>query len=401
MAFYHRQASAFDGERAIAHVEALTDPSFEGRALGSTGMEAAADYIAAHFKSSGIQAAGQDSTYFDTHSRSYGSLRTCPLLTIEDGGAELLYRKDYAEYAGEYRNLGEVRGNVRFFATGELARSIIGVSYALDKLDFTDQILLVPSVRDAFYLDEARIPIGGILIIADDALDIERHTTLSLQRPIFSQPMGRTVTIHTYPKLWISEEAATRLLLGTDKTVVELRRQARGLGRNELVNIPIGVTASMAVQGGIHVNKPVRHVIGYLPGTMVSLDNQMIVVMAQYDSPPLGPEETPFPAANDNASGVAVMLEAIRVMQEAGYQPYRTFLFVAYSGEGREGGHTVFTPDASGFLNAARNFSGRTISRPWSVSVVLEQETAPVWLSLLGGTYALPTSSGMRRDGWE
>jgi len=120
------------------------------------------------------------------------------------------------------------------------------------------------------------------------------------------------------------------------------------------------------MQGIIHIDTPVRHVIGYLPGTMggeslgrrgLALDDKMIVVLAQYDSPPLGPEEASYDAANDNASGVAVMLEAIRIMQETGYQPYKTFLFVAYSGEGREGGHTVFTPDASEFLNAARNFS--------------------------------------------
>ena len=357
MAFYHRQASTFDGARAHKHVEALTDPSIEGRAVGSAGMETAADYIAAQFKSSGLQAAGQDSTYFDTHSRSYGSLKTSPLFAIEDGGEELLYRKDYAEYAGAYRNSGQFQGSVYFVALGELTTNTSGEYPALEKLDFSDQILLVPSSRDVFYLENACIPIGGLLVIANDATVLERHTTLSLQSPFFLRPMSPTATIYTFPKLWINEEVATRLLLGADKTVVDLRRQARKLGRNELVNIPVGVTASMEMQGGIHVNIPVRHVIGHLPGTMVSLDNQMIVVMAQYDSPPLGPEETPFPAANDNASGVAVMLEVIRVMQETGYQPYKTFLFVAYSGEGREGGHTVFTPDASGFLNAARNFS--------------------------------------------
>jgi len=366
MAFYLRQATAFDGDRSIAHVEALTDPSFEGRALGSAGMEEAADYIAAQFKSAGIQAAGQDSTYFDTHSRSYESLKTCPLLTIEDGGTELLYRTDYAEYTGEYFNSGQFRGNVRFVALGELTKNTLGEYSALEKLDFSDQILLVPSPQDAAYLENTYIPIGGILIIADDDTVFERHTTLSLQRPFFSQQMGHPVTTDAYPKLWISEEAATRMLLGAGKTVAELCCEARKLGRNELVNIPIGVMASMEVQGDIHVNKPVRHVLGYLPGTMggealgrmgLSLDNQVIVVMAQYDSPPLGPEEVSCVAANDNASGVAVMLEAIRVMQETGYQPYKTFLFVAYSGEGREGGHTVFTPDASEFLNAARNFS--------------------------------------------
>lgn len=368
MAFYHRQASAFDSERAISHVEALTDPSFEGRALGSTGMEAAADYIAQQFQTLGLQAAGRDYSYFDTHSRSYESLDAVPKFAIEDGGPDPLYLYDYTEYAGEYRNLGEIRGNIRFFATGELACNAIGAFSALDKLDFSDQILLVPFARDAFYLDEASIPIGGILIIADDALNIERHATLSFQNPNFSLHWDGNdgISWDDHPELWVSTATATRLLAGTGKPLAELCYQAVKLERNEFVDVTTKMKASMEVRGTIHIDAPVRHVIGYIPGTMggealgrmgLSLDDQMIVVMAQYDSPPLGPEEASCAAANDNASGVAVMLEAIRVIQETGYQPYKTFLFVAYSGEGWENGHTVFAPDASEFLNAARNFS--------------------------------------------
>jgi len=51
------------------------------------------------------------------------------------------------------------------------------------------------------------------------------------------------------------------------------------------------------------------------------------------------------------------MLEAIRTLQETGYQPYRTFLFVAYSGEGLEGGKDVCTPEAAEFLKAKYGFS--------------------------------------------
>jgi hypothetical protein len=87
------------------------------------------------------------------------------------------------------------------------------------------------------------------------------------------------------------------------------------------------------------------------------LDTELIVVMAQYDSPPLGPDGVVYPAANNNASGIAVMLEAIRVMQETDYEPYRSFLFVAYSGEGLEGGESVSDPDVTRFLQAQPGFT--------------------------------------------
>jgi len=51
------------------------------------------------------------------------------------------------------------------------------------------------------------------------------------------------------------------------------------------------------------------------------------------------------------------MLEAIRTLQETGYQPYRTFLFIAYSGEGLEGGGAIFPRDVSQYLQAKQGFS--------------------------------------------
>ncbi|MFN2136697.1 MAG: M28 family metallopeptidase [Candidatus Promineifilaceae bacterium] len=83
----------------------------------------------------------------------------------------------------------------------------------------------------------------------------------------------------------------------------------------------------------------------------------MVVVMAQYDNPPPPPTGEYLPGANDNASGVAVMLEAARLLEEGEYQPRRTFLFIAYSGEGLDGGEPVDNPDINRFLQAKTGFA--------------------------------------------
>ena len=51
------------------------------------------------------------------------------------------------------------------------------------------------------------------------------------------------------------------------------------------------------------------------------------------------------------------MTEVVRAMRESGYQPYRTFLFIAYSGEGLEGGERVDASDVRKFLQARPGFS--------------------------------------------
>ena len=117
-----------------------------------------------------------------------------------------------------------------------------------------------------------------------------------------------------------------------------------GISPEALLEEQFPVEVSMDVQGVIEEKWPVQHVIGYRPGDFGyelcqdCLDKELVVVMAQYDSPPPGPNGEVSPAANDNASGVAVMLEAIRVLEEADYQPRRSFLFIAYGGEGSDGG---------------------------------------------------------------
>jgi hypothetical protein len=88
------------------------------------------------------------------------------------------------------------------------------------------------------------------------------------------------------------------------------------------------------------------------------LGKKLILVLAQYDSPPIGPEGAVYPAANDNASGVALMLETARVINESDYQPYKTFLFVAHSGEGLEGGEYATEPDVARLLQARSGLSG-------------------------------------------
>jgi peptide/nickel transport system permease protein len=359
LVFYRRQASAFDGQRALAHVQVLADPALEGRALGTPRLDVAAEHIARQFEALGLQAGGEEFTYFQTRSRAFQILDAVPQLAIEDGGPPPVYRHDYAEYPGAFRNLGQARGRVHFLALGDLTakRGFAGrrTYPALQKLDYSDEILLVLSPREAAYL--WAVPRGGVLVVAEDAAELARKRTLSPRDPVESLfGAGRRVG-QDAPMLWISEELADRLLHGTGYSVAELRRMAEELGQDELLRLSTGTVVTMAVRGTVRERVKVRHVIGHLPGTSDQLDNRLIVVLAQYDSPPPGPDHLIYPGANDNASGVAVMLEAIRTMRETGYQPYKTLLFVAYSGEGLEGGKVVTEPEVKDFLKAKYGFT--------------------------------------------
>jgi hypothetical protein len=229
-----------------------------------------------------------------------------------------------------------------------------GAPPILKDKDFSDEILLVLSERDFLYLQG--MIFKGMLVVAEDAADLRRRYTLSARDPFWADFAGHQAG-QDIPILRISESTADRLLKGTGYTLVDLRRKAQELGRDEILELPTDTNVSIDIQGTVYDKVPARHVIGHMPGLSAELDDQLIVVLAQYDTPPPSPGGEPYPAANDNASAVAIMLEAIRTMRETGYQPYKTILFVAYSGEGLEGGERVSRPEIAKLLQAKYGFS--------------------------------------------
>jgi peptide/nickel transport system permease protein len=355
MPFYELEASAFDGERALQHVAALAEPAMEGRALGSLGMDRSAKYIAAQFEALGLQSAGQEGTYFQERDRSFERIQAVPELAVDDGDTALHYLSDFSVLDSPYMSLGEIRAPVRFVCLGEridLSGVVWRLAYPdLDVADFRGQVVLTPSMREAETM--TWVPMDGMLVIAEDESQIARHATV-----------GGRARQAAHPRLWVSETVAAQLLQGSGYSLQGLRDRCAGLGAEQVLDLPLPHAVSARVHGELVEGRPVRNVIGLIPGThsydycFDCLAKQLIVVMAQYDSPPIGPTGEAYPAANDNASGVAVMLEAIRVLQETGYQPYKSLLFVAYSGEGLEGGEYVSSPDVARFLSARSGLMG-------------------------------------------
>jgi hypothetical protein len=85
--------------------------------------------------------------------------------------------------------------------------------------------------------------------------------------------------------------------------------------------------------------KTVANVVGYIPGTKADWQGQSVVVSAHYDHlgtgwPDVhkGSEGQVHAGADDNASGVAVMLELAGAMAAA-EKPSRSIVFVAFTGE--------------------------------------------------------------------
>ena len=365
-ALYAEQSQGYDGKAAYDHVAMLAGPDTQGRRFDMPDGEAAAEYIAAQFRAFGLQPAGQEGTFFQTRRRDFAVLAQIPTLNFTGPGVDglsLTYGQDFAAFYTPDLNQGQVQAPIKFLTFGPLeamTSSSFGPSRSrtLKEQDFSDAVLLLLDPEDAAYLRFE--PKQGMLIIAPEGDVMQRYTLFSARDPQISKfGTGRKVGAVT-PALWISEEVANQLLAHKGVTVDDLRRYRAGLEAEAVATIDLDVQASIDLQMEVHTRVPARHVIGHLPGLDTTMNDQMIMVLAQYDGLGVGPDGTVYPGANDNASSIGVMLEMLRVWQQVGYQPNRTFLFVAYVGEGYETGHSptealdpkTFLKAKAGFLNA-------------------------------------------------
>ncbi len=95
----------------------------------------------------------------------------------------------------------------------------------------------------------------------------------------------------------------------------------------------------MAKSGEFNQNIPLKNVIGVIPGNNPVLEGQSVVFSAHYDHLGLGWPDVRqgnngkiHPGADDNASGVAILLELAQTLGKT-WKPDRTVVFVAFTGE--------------------------------------------------------------------
>ncbi|MBV6423230.1 MAG: hypothetical protein NAOJABEB_01020 [Steroidobacteraceae bacterium] len=127
-----------------------------------------------------------------------------------------------------------------------------------------------------------------------------------------------------------------RAMLGHVQYLAAPEREGRGLGTHGIGEAADYIARAFAAAGLVPAGDDGgwlqafpegKNVIGVLPGANPLFKDEAIVVSAHYDH--LGPNH---PGADDNASGVAVLIELARTAAQQG-RPPRTVVFAAFSGE--------------------------------------------------------------------
>jgi peptide/nickel transport system permease protein len=310
-------ARDFSVERAWNDLTFLTQEELGGRATGEEGSDLAAIYIARKFADSELTPF-PTGTYFQAYSTRHGQITTMPVIELLDPDGNVLYTLREGlyfdptqpfDFTGEFDGQLVIFGNQEYWASRFSSGFFFIIGAEGDGIRYDEDVLVIRVVPDE-YLPKVNVA------------------------PHFIGPLA---FLGTEPTLLISESAARNLVtdLGYD-----LDALSASLEEEEEVWIETYIPVRVRV-GLEYEQVPATNVVGYIPGEDVRVQTQRILVAAPYTGPsPF--EEIAYPGADENASGVAIMLEVLRLWREVEFVPDHTVVFAAFDENGGE--HFVLEP---------------------------------------------------------
>jgi aminopeptidase YwaD len=335
-------------DELLKHVKYLASDQLEGRKAGSKGAELAAQYIADEFKSYGLKPVGDDGTYFQNF--QFASGVTLGAVNSFAYSADGQHRS--GELGRDFRPLGfsgseTVRADLVFAGYGISAPDQGYDDYA--DLDVKGKAVMVlrnspPSDSSKDFAQFASLrhkasrakELGAkALIVVTGPGDSDTDELLKLNYG-FDPSSGNAGLVIVN----ITRKLADEILRREQATVKDLQETLDRSKTPKSFGVR-GVTIDATVEL-TEVRQSTKNVVGFLEGQDAMLKSQMIVIGAHYDhlgyggegSGSLKPDTVAIHhGADDNASGVAGMLELAQAFASNKSEVKRSLLFISFSGE--------------------------------------------------------------------
>jgi uncharacterized protein len=308
---------SFDAEYAYDTIETITAPPYSGRQAGTPNGYASGEYIAQQFAELGLQPAGEGGSYFQPFPVEVLGFSSTPSLQIRTQGNQdwdsLTYLEDYAVVLRNYAGGGSADGHVVW--ANNCAHDDFDSITVLEQIVFCRESPHINADREA--LEHGAI--GLLLLTSPDAMPLD-----------FAYPYHQALLPEPIPTLLLSKAAAATLLAGSGWTLsdISLAYTSFPLETEVRMAVPVAGREACSLEGCTG-----RNVLGVLSGRDPDFADEIVILGAHYDHMGQAPDGTIWAGANDNASGVAVLLEIARIWKENGYAPRRTVLFAAWDAE--------------------------------------------------------------------
>ena len=341
------QAFKPDPARAMADITTLASSAFEGRQGGLPGAEMAVELVNKRFAQLGLKPAGSASSFLQSFPLVVWNQTTPTVFSI--GGTALKEGVDYMLLM--YTDPASVKGELVFagygitvppFNKGANAKCPLDASGYDDYagIDVTDKVVVVfdgSPGNDSYdcpaaIAGQAGTALNpGYLTYKSDNARAHGARALVYLTPYASPQSIIMFGYETNEKsniatLETDRDALSRFLPDLKSWLLQIDTTHRPASR--MTGLQANVEAnSYRAQGSA------SNVIGVIPGNDPKLKDEVVIIGAHLDHMGKRPNGDLYAGADDNASGLSVMLELARAAMESGLKPARTLMFAAYNAE--------------------------------------------------------------------
>src|SRR6266498_4186036 len=340
-------------DRLRQHVSYLASDALEGRRTGTPGANDASHYIAGEFARMGLRPATPTARAPKTRGEALSRfLQRFPYVAGVELGKDNLMSSSLSDSAT--LRIGEDWMPLGLSANGRVEAPAIFVGYGITaaELNYDDyagtdvagKIAIAlsgtadgdnPHGQFARYEDVRWKAIAARTAGAKALVVMAREEKFNEDR-LSHLRYDNGASDAGLPVVVVSRQSGSRLLPGA--TLSALEQAARAKNSSSVRPGPqVSVTIATDV---VRREVAANNVIGLLEGSDPALKSEAIILGAHYDHLGRGGEGSLAPregdihhGADDNASGVAGLIELARLLSTQNPKPRRTIVFIAFSGE--------------------------------------------------------------------
>jgi aminopeptidase YwaD len=333
--------NAVSAEELYRHIKFLASTELQGRRSGTPECERAAQYISERFREYGVGAAA--STY----------LQPFEFIAGVKTGPQTSFKASLNGQLVDFQ-VGEDFAPLNFSSTGQLSGEVVLAGYGITAAGIN-------------YDDYAGVDVNGKIVMVlpfspegnnqqgkfADYLNIRRKAVTAREKGaraiLFISESDKLQNLRLRGEDnftdsgiiagRIGKATANRLLAVAGKNVDDLIKVSATAGKGEHLTLSASATVQLNAEV-VRERKTSHNVVGILRGNDPKLKDEYIVLGAHYDHLGLGGPESLAASrdgihhgADDNASGVAGLLELARVFGANQQNLRRSLVFVAFSGE--------------------------------------------------------------------
>lgn len=332
-----------NGDSLMKHVTELSSEVYQGRLAGSAGYDLAVQYVENVLKRYGVKELSRQE--FETECNEVENCKFNIYTPIDatknaEGGSGGNEKRVFT--------LGNEFCCAGMTGRGYVDAQMIFCGYGIDHGSFNEYKNV--DVRGKIAVVLSGLPEGGFLqqaatanatLLRDKARAAERHGAIGMlvvntskscrpDEPQAKVYCGELPHLATFPILQLTLNCGRELMWGEEMALDSAIARIERLHKPQ--SFALLKKAEIDVNARYRAHATTCNVIGLLEGSDPKLKKEYVMIGASLDGAGMQGETCIFPGADINASGVAAVLEAVRVLSDPDYRPKRSVLVVLFSG---------------------------------------------------------------------